>query len=324
MGVLSMLLLIIHLFFITCTKLLRYCKMLAYRLIKIATISFALILLFGCKSSENKDRAPLVADEPADTLSTLIKFDNSVFPLPSPWQVSSLIKKLNLPYNDKFVNKPDNYQKYTTSFKQSLNLGIYGTDLSYLNIYEKIQESVSYLGTIKKLSEELGVTQAFEPEVFESIERNINNRDSLTRIIARAYANSDFYLKTNDRHDIGALIIAGGWIESMYLLTQIVQENNNREIINRIGEQKHPLDNLIELLTPFYYKSSEFSSLIDDLIDIAYEFDGVIYSYTYREPKIDPEHNLIIINSQSRVIMSEYHIQIISKKIGALRNKIVE
>jgi hypothetical protein len=298
--------------------------MLAHRLIKIATISFALIFFFGCKCSDNKDRAPLVADEPIDTLSTLIKFDNSVFPLPSPWQVASLIKKINLPYSEKFVNKPDNYQKYTTSFKQSLNLGIYGTDLSYLNVYEKTQESVSYLGTVKKLSEELGVTQAFDPKVFESVERNINNRDSLTRIIAKAYANSDFYLKTNDRHDVGALIIAGGWIESMYILTQIVQENNHRDIINRIGEQKHPLDNLIELLTPFYYKSSEFSSLIDDLIDIAYEFDGVIYSYTYREPKIDPENTLIIISSQSRVIMSEYHIQIISKKIGALRNKIVE
>lgn len=298
--------------------------MLTTRIIKFTTIAFALILLFGCKDSKNKEKAPLSAENTIDTLSTLIKFDNSVFPLPSPWQVSSLIKKINLPYNENFVNKPDKYQKYTTSFKQALNLGIYGTDLSYLNIYEKIQESINYLGTIKKLSEELGVTQAFDPTIFESVEDNINNRDSLTRIIARAYANSDTYLKTNDRNDIGALIIAGGWIETMYILTQIVQENNHREIINRIGEQKHPLDNLIELLTPFYYKSPEFSSLVDDLIDLAYEFDGVIYSYTYREPKIDPENTLIIINSQSRVIMSEYHVQIISKKIGALRNKIIE
>ncbi|MGE0077964.1 MAG: hypothetical protein AB7S48_08910 [Bacteroidales bacterium] len=298
--------------------------MLTHRLIKIATISFALILFFGCRCSENKERAQLLTEDPIDTLSTLIKFDNSVFPLPSPWQVATLIKKLNLPYNETYINKPDKYQKYSTTFKQSLNLGIYGADISYLNIYEKIQESINYLGTIKKLSGQLGVTQAFDPKVFESVERNINNRDSLTRIIAKAYTCSDTYLKTNDRNDIGALIIAGGWIESMYILTQIVKDNNDREIINRIGEQKHPLDNLIELLTPFYYKSSEFSSLIDDLIDIAYEFDGVIYSYTYREPKIDPENTLIIINSQSRVIMSEYHIQIISKKIGALRNKIVE
>jgi len=324
MGVLLVLLLIIHLFFITCTKLLQNCKMLAHRLIKPAIILFALFFLFGCRSSENKTKTPLLTEDSIDTLSTLIKYDKSVFPIPSPWQVATLIKKLNLPYNENYLNKPDKYQKYNTTFKQSLNLGIYGTDISYLNIYEKIQESITYLGTIKKISEQLGVTQAFEPQVFESIEKNIGNRDSLTRIIARAYANSDTYLKSNDRNDIGALIIAGGWIESMYILTQIVQEKNDRDIINRIGEQKHPLDNLIELLTPFYYKSNEFSSLIDELIDIAYEFDGVIYSYTYREPKIDPENTLIIINSQSRVIMSEYHIQIISKKIGDLRNKIVE
>ncbi|MCB8964031.1 MAG: hypothetical protein H6536_03200 [Bacteroidales bacterium] len=298
--------------------------MFSHKIIGLVTVSITLLLLSGCKCSTNQERDSLLVEEAVDTLATLIKFEDSVFPLPSPWQVATLIKKVNIPYSEGYLNKADKYQKYSTTFKQALNLGIYGTDISYLNVYEKTQESINYLGTIKKLSEQLGVNQAFEPKVFESIEHNINNRDSLTHIISRAYTNSDSYLKTSDRNDIGALIIAGGWIESMYILTQIVQENSHRDIINRIGEQKHPLDNLIELLTPFYYKSAEFSALIDDLIDLAYEFDGVIYSYTYREPKIDPEHNLIIINSQSRVIMSEYHIQIISKKIAALRNKIVE
>ncbi|MGD9978132.1 MAG: hypothetical protein AB7S54_09395 [Bacteroidales bacterium] len=293
-----------------------------YRLLKRFFVLFLLIFVFGCKG--NKDKEPSVTVNSIDTLSTLIKFENSVFPLPSPWQLSSLIKKLDLPYNENYLNKPDKYQRYSTSFKQSLNLGVYGADLSYLNIYEKTQESINYLGSIKKLSEQLGITQSFDPKVFESIEENIDRRDSLTRIMAKAYANSDLYLKTNDRDDIGALIITGGWVEGMYILTQIVMGNNHRDIINRIGEQKHPLDNLIELLTPFYYKSNEFSTIIDDLIDIAYEFDGIIYSYTYREPKVDPANKLIIINSQSRVIMSEYHVQIISKKIGALRNRIVE
>jgi hypothetical protein len=91
-----------------------------------------------------------------------------------------------------------------------------------------------------------------------------------------------------------------------------------------LGEQKHPLDNLIEVLTPLYYKSDEYAKLIDMFIDLAYEFDGIIYSYSYKEPKIDVDNKIIYINSESRVIISEYHLDIISKKIEDIRNFMIE
>lgn len=73
----------------------------------------------------------------------------------------------------------------------------------------------------------------------------------------------------NDRNEVGALILAGGWIESLYILTQALRElTKQQEIINRIGEQKHPLDNLVEVLSPYYYKSAEFSEFVDMLIDL--------------------------------------------------------
>jgi len=37
--------------------------------------------------------------------------------------------------------------------------------------------------------------------------------------------------------------------------------------------------------------------------------DGIIYSYTYREPLVDERNKLITIKSQSRVVMSEYHLK---------------
>ncbi len=279
-------------------------------------------LIISCKPSKKQERESAPAS--IDTLSTLIKVEHAIFPIPSPWQVANLIKKIQIPYNENYLNNPNRYQQYTTSFKQAVNLGIYGTDLSYLNIYEKTQEAIVYLGVIRKLSEQLGISESFDGKLFERIEKNIENKDSLIRIISTTYANSDLYLKKNERYDIGALIVAGCWVESLYLMTQIAQEHKNREIINRIGEQKHPLDNLVELLTPFYYKSPEYSKLLDSLIDLAYEFDGIIYSYTYREPIVDVQNKIITINSQSRVVMSEYHLRIISSKIEQIRLSLVE
>lgn len=289
----------------------------------IALLTVAIgIAITSCKSSPRNEDNP--SQPVADTLSTLVKFDNAIFPTPSPWQVIKLIQKNNIPFSESYINNASNYQQYTTSFKQAVNLGIYGIDLSYLNIYDKTQESLQYLGIIKKLSDQLRITESFDEQIFERIENNIENKDSLVKIISDTYANSDLYLKKNERYDISALVVTGCWVESLYIMTKIAQESNNREIINRIGEQKHPLDNLIELLTPFYYKSTEFANLLDGLIDLAYEFDGIIYSYTYREPLVDERNKLITIKSQSRVVMSEYHLKIISKKIEQIRSLLTE
>ncbi|QKG80181.1 putative periplasmic lipoprotein [Tenuifilum thalassicum] len=293
---------------------------------KLITKAFSLLaitfLLAGCKSGPKQETS--IESNSPDTLASLVKVENAIFPIPSPWQITRIIQKVDIPFNESLLHNINDYQKYTTSFKQALNLGVYGTDLSYLNMYEKTQESLQRLGVVKKLSEQLGITETFQPSLFERIENNIDKKDSLMKILSDAYATSDLYLKQNERYDIGALIVAGCWIESMYIMTQIAQNNNNRELITRIGEQKHPLDNLIELLTPFYFKSQEFSDLLDKLIDLAYEFDGVIYTYSYREPIIDEKNKTITINSQSRVVMSEYHIKIISKKIEQIRKSVIE
>jgi hypothetical protein len=295
-------------------------------------VFFILILLLpfafvnhSCSGRQDKKSSTTIHQPyKPDTLSFLIKFESSLFPLPSPYQVAYLIKDLGIPYNDNVLNRPENLKKYTTSYKQALNLGIYGTDLSYINIYERTPQSISYLNIIKKLTQELGLTSAFSPHFFEGVERNINSKDSLLVMLSRTYRVADTYLKESDRTEIGSMVLAGGWIESVYILSQLAKETSNRELINRLGEQKHPLDNLIEVLTPLYYKSDEYAKLIDMFIDLAYEFDGIIYSYSYKEPKIDVDNKIIYINSESRVIISEYHLDIISKKIEDIRNFMIE
>jgi len=283
------------------------------------------ILIFnGCGNRSNKERTSELKEiGQIDTLSMLVKFENSLFPLPSPYQAATLIKKKNISFDENITSSLDNYNKLTTAFKKALNLGVYGTDLSYLNMYDRTPESISYLSVIKKLSDQLGISSSFDESFFASVENNINNKDSILILLSKTYRSTDSYLRVNDRKNIGALILAGGWVESLYILTKIGKSTNDREIINRIGEQKHPLDNLIEILTPYYYKSQEFSTLIDGLIDLAYDFDGVIFTYSYKEPRVDVDNKIMYINSESRVVMSEYHIETVSKKIEAIRKQII-
>jgi len=132
------------------------------------------------------------------------------------------------------------------------------------------------------------------------------------------------YLKDNNRNDIGVLILAGGWIESIYMMTQIAQTKYNKEISTRIGEQKHPLDNLIKILSPYYNQSEEYGKFIDALIDLAYDFDGIDINYIYFTPTVDVKNKLTVINSKSELMMTDQQLKTVSDKISVIRKKIID
>jgi hypothetical protein len=283
-----------------------------------------IILLISCNKGNKKTNHIAAADQQTiDTSTILIKYDNNLFTLPSPYQVTFSVKNTGTGFQKSLLNPADNVSNYVTNFKQALNIGIYGTDLGYLNIYDQIPDVISYFTVIKRLSQEIGLDDALQTQIIDRIEENINNQDSLLQLITGTYRQFDQYLKTNNRKDIGVLILTGGWLESVYILSQNALETNDRKIINRLGEQKHPLNNLIEILSPYYYNSKEFTNLIDSLVDLAYEFDGIIYNYTYIDSKVETDKKLTVINSKSNVIISEYHLKTISNKIASIRTKII-
>lgn len=291
---------------------------------KLFVILFASSIVLSCSSKKEKqeeeEKMPI---KEIDTTTVLLKINNTLFTLPSPYQATYSIKNGDIEFNKSLLNPPGNVSNYTTNFQQAINLGIYGTDLGYLNVYDQIPDVISYFTVIKKLSQELGIQNALQVDIIDKIENNIDNQDSLLYYLTGTYRQFDSYLKSNNRKDIGVLIITGGWIESIYILSNNAVNSKNRQLINRLGEQKHPLDNLIEILSPFYYKSKEFSVLIDDLVDLAYEFDGIIFSYSYSDSEVQEDKQHTLVNSQSNVIISEYHLETIANKISSIRNKII-
>jgi len=281
------------------------------------------LTIISCKTKTEKDINIEVPTREIDTSSVILKYNNTVFTIPSSYQAAYIIKQNQIEYNKALINPAENVSNYTTNFNKALNIGIYGTDLSYLNMYEQIPDVISYFTVIKKLSQELNIQSALQVEIINKIEKNIDNPDTLLHYLTNTYKQIDSYLKASNRKEIGVLIVTGGWIESLYILTQTALETKNRQIINRLGEQKHPLDNLIEILSPYYYNSDEYTVLIDALVDLAYEFDGIVYTYSYEEPVTDKDKKHTLIKSKSNIVLSDYHLKTITNKIASIRNKII-
>jgi hypothetical protein len=80
------------------------------------------------------------------------------------------------------------------------------------------------------------------------MEQNRNDRDSLLSIISETYWQVDAYLKENGRDNISALMIAGGWVEGLYIATQVAAQHDTPELRQRIAEQRLPLADLLELV----------------------------------------------------------------------------
>ena len=279
-------------------------------------------------STETEENNQAIEDEvfsEIDSSSTQIyKFNNTLFSIPSPYEVSILMKNAGIEFNPNIINSVGNAQTYTDNFTKALNLGVYGADLAYLNMNKQIPEAVKYFATIKITAEELQLSGAFNVNTIKRIESNLGNEDSLLFILSKVYRNTDKYLKENNREDVGALVLAGGWIESLYFLAQVAQETKNESIITRLGEQKYPLENLIKILSPYYNNSKQYEDLLESLIDLAYVFDGVEIEYTYNEPVTDAKNKISYINSSSQLLMNAEHIDMISEKIINIRTQITD
>ncbi|MCT4615911.1 MAG: hypothetical protein N4A49_13690 [Marinifilaceae bacterium] len=177
---------------------------------------------------------------------------NMLFNIPSPLEITEIIRRLNLDYHSDLLNPVANAENYLTQSDMAINIGIYGADLSYLRIYDQLQTAAHYLVIIKKFTQELGIPEEAGKNTAQRIEENMGNQDSLMNIISETFTNSDMYLKENNRGGTAALIVLGGWIETLYLATNIVDTDNpNEKLKDIIYQQKNSIINLIGLMNQF-------------------------------------------------------------------------
>ena len=121
-----------------------------------------------------------------------------------------------------------------------LNLGIYTTDLSFASLFDQAQTSLKYMDATKKLATEMGISDAIDEETMKRLEQNLNKRDVVMDIISETFLNSSSYLKENDQQDVAAMVLVGGWIEGLYIGTQMIGNHpvKGNKLVDRIAEQK--------------------------------------------------------------------------------------
>lgn len=281
------------------------------------------LLLFSCGgNSEESDKEQVDKEilDPDRSLNT--NFDGKIFSIPSPVQTALLIKQADVPFDSELLNPVENASNYSTEYKQALNLGIYGTDLGYAALYQQKSVSLKYLSVVEKLTGKLGLDGAFDKNFMSRFEKYSDNQDSMMIIVSEAFRKADNFLKSANRKSTSALILTGGWIESLYYACQLNRNKENQKIIERIGEQKQTLYTIIEILKE-YNKGGSNNTLIKDLNDLRVYFDKVSVDYEFVEPKTDAKKKTTTLQHKITYHINTDILNQITLKVETIRDNIL-
>ena len=249
-----------------------------------------------------------------------ISLQRVFYSLPSPIESAMILKGAGASYNSSFMNDIKKVSNYNTTNSKALNLGIYGTDLAYATVFEQKQEISQYLKTTNSLAEGLGISGTFGESIYNRLEKNLDNQDSLYKIISEAYLITDSYLKENSMTGTSAMILTGGWIEGMHIAGEIEKNAPNSAIRDRIAEQRVSLKNLIKMLEGGE-QSEEATVILADLRELKEYFDKC--EVVAAEAASGTEGGVTTIGGGKKIKLSDELFNNIRHKIESLRNKII-
>ena len=188
----------------------------------LAALMLVALAIWSCSTS-NKEGAN--SDEFKQAQESLQQqIEEVMYNIPSPSEIPYLLEATGAEYNQSLINDKAKADQYSSrSDKASLNLGVYAADIGYLSSYGKTQDAIDYLNACKKLADNLGVVGSFDMVILQQFESNIGNKDSLATILNRSIQQTDKYLKDDSRNRLAALMLAGSFIEGLYISTGLIK-----------------------------------------------------------------------------------------------------
>lgn len=288
------------------------------KIVLLASLSSLLCLCVACNNENNQ---LIKNNEQEQKIQDGIEVEHvqRVFQtIPSPVEAALLLQRSGVLFNADLVLEKNQSKLFETVKEKALALGIYGADLSYTTVFEQSELSIDCFTTIKELADDLGVEHIINSNLLKRTENNVNRKDSLLIIIGDVYMEANEEFADQEAGHISALIMTGGWIEALYISTRLnYKQHHEKELMQRLAEQKMSLNNLIELINLFPNKSS-CKQVKKDLMHIKASFDK-IKVMNKRSSIISPS-GIVRIKGKKTYNITENNFIEIKEKIKAIRN----
>jgi len=287
-----------------------------------------LVLLVGCKGGKTPPQEEIPVRPPEDNAEILkdIKQAEKIFQaLPSPIESAMLVKSAGGRFDESLLNPVGNVNTYVTNKSMALNLGAYTCDLSFASLYEQTQLIIDYMNAAKKMAEGLSILDAIDQETIDDLEENINNSEYIMDVVSETFLNSNSYLEDNGQPAVAAMVLVGGWVEGLYISTQLVDMNefNGNKLVSRIIDQKLSIDILINLLS-----KSKGNPAVDELLTqvakLKIVFDKIKLETSPVRPEYNQTTNTTVLRSEVKTDMTPAVFKELAATVTEIRNSFVK
>ncbi len=286
----------------------------------------ALIILVGfvvisCKrdssrknDNDTKDITLGIEDIERDIQKVYIRF-------PSPEEMFTFIDSTGLQYDNSLLLPVSVYDKYLDSKSRALNLGTYIADLAYITLFQQYKETMDYFQVVYNMTENLRISPALNESLMNRIEKNVRNIDSLKVLSGIAFDDISDYLIRNDQEKTFVLISIGGFVESLYIAMNIIDEYQvGNETIQRVADQKLVFDNLIKYADAFK-GDSDIQQVIGILKPVQDVFDQLHLEENDTRTGRDDKGQLVF-SGGNRYIFSDSEFEELNQAVTEARKKI--
>lgn len=282
---------------------------------------FTALFFTACNSDQSNQLDNSTDSVEVDSTNSVGEMQEVVYQIPSPDELFALIKNSGCKFRDDLLNSEKNV--YESKTAQVLNLGIYGADLAYLAAFEKFQPSLKYFAKVKSMSDQIGLSTAIGNDMYNRLEKNISNSDSLLEITNNSYYSVCQKLEENGNGETLALLMTAGWIESIYITVNIFDKySESNPTLQRIASQKVTFNNLIKNLEK-YKDNEDIAKQIANLENLKNIFDKV-QKETLPATNTKADTTKVVIGQKSKYIFSKELFESFKKEIVNLRTQIIK
>lgn len=241
---------------------------------KVQFFLFILIFIFSCKGSQKNDAASIQEKDSIDSLQLPVARDVYVT-LPSPIEMLEVLSTSNQSIDPKNIFPLYTSDNFINTQSRALALGIYSSDLAFVNLSSDKASVEKYLQNIVNLLNDLKIYGVIDNTMHQRIRNNMKDPDSLSYYSLIIYQQLIDKLESSRQNELLSLILIGASIETFYLAqTQVKDYKQTETFVTEIYNSREMFNQYYQYIQAFQ-SNQLLVGPFQSLHSIKIEFDKI-------------------------------------------------
>ncbi len=236
---------------------------------------FILVFVFSCKNPQKDVVSSRVSVRDTSNTNLLPEAQKVYITLPSPIEMLEVLSTSNQSIDMKNIFPLYSSSHFINTQSRALALGIYSSDMAFINLSSEKTSVEKYLQTIVNLLNDLKIYGIIDSDMHQRIKNNVKNPDSLAYYSLIIYQQLIDKLEASGQNELLSLILIGASIETFYLAqTQIEDYKQTEVFVNEIYNSRAMFNQYYQYIE--VYKNNQLiNEPFQTLSQIKAEFDKI-------------------------------------------------